>query len=118
MTSLNKINFLIIFLFILMNMISCEVNYGKEIDDKCSVNLQCISGCCQNDKCVDSKKCKDFRNKIYAVVAVVGAALAIIFTIYLLVSLYNIRKIFKEKAKQKRYSDNNTNQVMINNNNY
>ena len=112
MSSLSKI-----ILFFLINIIFCEIEYGKNIDDKCSVNLQCISGCCHNDKCVDSKKCKDFRNKIYVVGAVVGAALAIIFTIYLLVSLYNIRKIFKEKAKQKRYSDNNTNQVMINNNN-
>ena len=117
MTSLNKINFQIIFLFILMNMISCEVNYGKELNESCSVNLQCVTGCCQKDKCEETKKCKTYRNTIYIAVAIVGAALAIIFTIYLLVSLYNIRKIFKEKAKQKRYSDNNTNQVMINNNN-
>ena len=100
MSSLSKI-----ILFFLVNVIFCEIEYGKDIDDKCSVNLQCISGCCQNDKCVDSKKCKDFRNKIYAVVAVVGAALAIIFTIYLLISLYFIRKNFREKAKEKRATD-------------
>ena len=108
MSSLNKI-----LLFILINIIFCEIEYGKDIDDKCSVNLQCISGCCQNDKCVDSKKCKDFRNKIYAVVAVVGAALAIIFTIYLLISLYFIRKNFREKANEKRATDGN--QVKVDN---
>ena len=80
MSSLNKI-----LLFFLINIIFCEIEYGKNIDDKCSVNLQCISGCCQNDKCVETKKCKSFRNTIYIVVAIVGAALAIIFTIYLLV---------------------------------
>ena len=100
MSSLKKI-----LLFILINITFCEIEYGKNIDDKCSVNLQCISGCCQNDKCVDSKKCKDFRNKIYVVVAVVGAALAIIFTIYLLTSLYFIRKNFRKKAKKKRATD-------------
>ena len=108
MSSLSKI-----ILFFLINIIFCEIEYGKNIDDKCSVNLQCISGCCQNDKCVDSKKCKDFRNKIYAVVAVVGAALAIIFTIYLLISLYFIRKNFREKAKKKRATDGN--QVKVDN---
>ena len=113
MTSLNNINFQIIFLFTLMNIIYCEVNFGKDINDTCSVNLQCLSGCCQKDKCEDTKKCKNFRNSVD--VAIVGAALAIIFSIYLLISLYRIRKIFNERAQQKRGTDSR--QVIINNNN-
>ena len=115
MTSLNKFNFQIIFLFILMNIIYCEVNFGKDINDTCSVNLQCLSGCCQKDKCEDTKKCKNFRNTVYVAVAIVGAALAIIFSIYLLISLYRIRKIFNERAQQKRGTDSK--EVKINNNN-
>ena len=113
MTSLNKFNFQTIFLFILMNIIYCEINFGKDINDTCSVNLQCLSGCCQKDKCEDTKKCKNFRNTVYVAVAIVGAALAIIFSIYLLISLYRIRKIFNEKAQQKRGTDSR--QVIINN---
>ena len=110
MSSLHKI-----LLFFLINIIYCEKEYGKNIDDKCSVNLQCISGCCQNDKCVETKKCKSFRNTIYIVVAIVGAALAIIFTIYLLVSLYFIKKKFMEKAKAKK--DTDSKEVKVNNDN-
>ena len=58
--------------------------YRRKKDESCSVNLQCITGCCRNDKCVETKKCKEFRNTIYIIAAFVGAALAIIFTIYLI----------------------------------
>ena len=44
-----------------------------------------------------------------------GAALAIIFTIYLLVSLYFIKKKFMERAKAKKETDSK--EVKVNNDN-
>ena len=104
MLSLHKCRnylFQILLLIFLINVIICAVEYGKNIDEKCTVNLQCKSGCCQKDKCVETKKCKKFRDTMYIVVAVVGVVLAAIFTIYLMVNLCIIKKKFMEKAKQK-----------------
>ena len=89
---------IIIFLLFLINTIFCEIEYQKNIDEKCSVNLQCLSGCCQKDKCVETKKCKTFRNTIYIVVAIVCVVLAAIFAIYLWVNLCLIKKEFIKKA--------------------
>ena len=91
---------IIIFLFFLINIIFCEVEYQKNIDEKCSVNLQCLSGCCQKDKCVETKKCKTFRNTIYIVVAIVSVVLAGIFAIYLWCNLCKIKDEFKKKADE------------------
>ena len=83
--------------------------------------MQCISGCCQEKKCVETKKCKEFRNTIYIIVAIVGVILDIIFTVYLLVNLCRIKSEFKEKARKKKESedkkknDNNNNDHNIKN---
>ena len=103
---INKMFLQIISLLLLMNFIYCQINYGKGLNDSCSVNLQCLTGCCQDDKCVETKKCKAFRNIIYVAVAIVGVVLAIIFTIYLMYSLCKIKKDFDEKAKAKRDTEN------------
>ena len=99
--------FQILLLFILINVIICAFEYNKEIDDKCSVNLQCKSGCCQKDKCVETKKCKKFRDIIYIVVAIVGVVLAAIFTVYLLINLCIIKKDFMKKAEEKSRNEAN-----------
>ena len=87
-------------LFILLNIVLCAVEYNKAIDEKCSVNLQCQSGCCQGDKCVETKKCKTFRNTIYIAVAIIGIVLAAVFTIYLMRNLCKIKEEFDKKANE------------------
>ena len=99
--------FQILLLFFLINVIICVIEYNKDIDDKCSVNLQCKSGCCQKDKCVETKKCKKYRDTIYIVVAIVGVALAAIFTIYLLINLCIIKKEFMKKTEEKSRNEAN-----------
>ena len=84
-------------IFILLNIVLC-VDYNKTLDEKCSVNLQCQSGCCQGDKCVETKKCKSFRNTIYMAVAIIGVVLAAVFTIYLMKNLCKIKDEFDKKA--------------------
>ena len=104
MLSLHKCRnylFQILLLIFLINVIICAVEYGKNIDEKCSVNLQCKSGCCQKDKCVETKECKKFRDTMYIVIAVVGVVLAAIFTIYLMKNLW-IKRRKKLKKKQKK----------------
>ena len=104
MLSLHKCRnylFQILLLIFLINVIICAVEYGKNIDEKCSVNLQCKSGCCQKDKCVETKECKKFRDTMYIVIAVVGVVLAAIFTIYLMKNLCKIKADFKKKASEK-----------------
>ena len=85
-------------IFILLNIIFCSIEYNKAINEKCSVNLQCQSGCCRGDKCVETKKCKTYRNTIYVVVAIVGVVLAAVFTVYLMINLCKIKKEFDIKA--------------------
>ena len=96
-----KTIFQLILFFYLINFIFCEIEYGKELNDTCSANLQCLSGCCDAELCVETSKCKELRNKIYYSVAIVGIGLAIIFTIYLIVNLNKIRKDFTDKARIK-----------------
>ena len=100
-----KITFQIFLLFLLINCIFCQINYGKDLNDTCSVNLQCLTGCCQEEKCVETDKCTEFRNQVYMGVAIVGIALAVIFTMYLFKSLRQIKDEFYKKAQEKRGTD-------------
>ena len=101
----HKISILIIIICFQINNIVCDVEYNKPIDGECKVNLQCQSGCCSSNKCVETKKCKDLRNKIYIIVAVVGVALVILFTINLFHNLCKIRKKFNDDVQKKADSE-------------
>ena len=58
----NRIIYGIITLSFLINVALCEIEYHKDVNETCSVNLQCETGCCQEDICVETIKCKEFRN--------------------------------------------------------
>ena len=101
-----KISSLIIILCLQINMILCDIEYNKPLDGECKINLHCQSGCCSSNKCVETKKCKDLRNQIYIIVAIVGVVLVVIFTINLFRNLCKIRDKFNEEVKKKEKTDN------------
>ena len=105
-TNLKIISSLIIILFLQMNIILCDIEYNQPLDGECKVNLHCQSGCCSSNKCVETKKCKELRNTIYIIVACVGAALVILFTINLFHNLCKIRTEFNKKAEEKKEKEN------------
>ena len=101
----NRIIYGIITLSFLINVALCEIEYHKDVNETCAVNLQCETGCCQEDICVETIKCKEFRNKIYIAAAIVGLALAAICTIYLMYNLRQIKKGFNDGVKKKQFAE-------------
>ena len=103
----NRIIYGIITLSFLINVALCDIEYHKDLNETCSVNLQCETGCCQEDICVETIKCKEFRNKIYIAAAIVGLALSAICTIYLMYNLRKIKNKFNEDVNKKRSTEGN-----------
>ncbi len=106
------INFTLLIIIILMiNHTQCDPtpsptpspDYGKAINETCSINFHCQSGCCSSKKCKEAKDCKDFIKKIYTIQVIVCVALVFIFSNYLLIYLRNIKKKFTEKISNNAY---------------
>ena len=103
----NHLSFIVIISIIfLLNYVSCDnIEYNQTIGEKCSVNLQCNSGCCSSEKCVETDQCSS--KNIYITQAIICIALVAVFIIYLIKKLKDIQKDFQEKLKKKESKSNN-----------
>ena len=101
---LQKFSFVaIIILFFLLIKVKCNNNtndydYNKKIGEKCSSNLECDSACCSSDKCSETSKCKKLIRIVYIITASVCLLFIIVFTIYLIIKLKEIKKEFLSKT--------------------
>ncbi len=108
----NKLSFVVIISIIfLLNYASCDnIEYNQTIGDKCSVNLQCNSGCCSSEKCVETEQCSS--KNVYFAQAIICIGLVVIFTIYLIKKLKDIKEDFQEKLQKKDSKLKNKNKKM------
>ena len=95
-----RLAFLFIFNFVLLiHEINCDIEYLKKIDEKCTVSLQCISGCCKSDKCTETSECKNFTNLLYIIQLILCVVIVFIFIVYMLIKLRTIKAEFKKKEQ-------------------
>ena len=95
------INLTFITIFFLISKASCQNSYGLQpLGGYCTVNLQCDSGCCQSKNCTDIEECKEFKSTIYQYQAIAAAVLVVLFSIYLMKELINLKKDFYKKIGQ------------------
>jgi hypothetical protein len=67
-------------------------------DTKCISNLECYdSACCRNNECVSNDTCKEYLNKIYVSVGIVGIFFMFATMFYFFISIKasreNVKKI-------------------------
>ncbi len=83
----------------MINTVSCNDYYNKDIGKSCSSNLECNSACCSSKQCKETDKCESLIWKVYVAEAALCLLFIIIFTIYLFCKLKSIREEFKERNR-------------------
>ena len=76
-----------------------STSFYKDINETCSINLHCQTGCCSKELCAEAKKCKDIANDVYKYQVIVCIVLVFIFSNYLLLYLRKIKQKFEEKIR-------------------
>ena len=96
--------------FTLIILMICHINsepiktwastsFYKDINETCSINLHCQTGCCSKELCAEAKKCKDIANEVYKYQVIACIALVFIFSNYLLLYLRKIKQKFEAKIR-------------------